>query len=181
MLRQPGAACRGADLRRRPGQGGRPRRARLLGAAAQPESSGGNPGTEPAASHPREVARGGGHPRRVGQLPQRRHRGIHLRRRPRCLLLPRSEHPPAGRTPGHRDGHRPRPDRMHAARGRRRRAGLAGLEPRAAGRLHRSAHLCGGPAEELPAQPRRAHRSAFPGMRAGGRLGRQRHRGVVAL
>ena len=38
----------------------------------------------------------------------------------RRLLLPRDEHPPAGRAPGHRGDHRPRPGRAAAA-GRRRR------------------------------------------------------------
>ena len=41
-------------------------------------------------------------------------------RRPRRVLLPRDEHPPPGRAPGHRAGHRPRPRRRPAPdRGRR--------------------------------------------------------------
>ena len=42
---------------------------------------------------------------RGGRLRRRRHRRVPPRPR-RQLLLPRDEHPPAGRAPGHRDGHR---------------------------------------------------------------------------
>ena len=49
------------------------------------------------------------------------------------VLLPRDEHAPAGRAPGHRDDHRPRPRRVAAARRRRRAAAARGR------RDHRSA------------------------------------------
>ena len=52
-------------------------------------------------ARPRRVAR-------VGRLHQRRHDRVPARRG-RRVLLPRDEHPPAGRASGHRDGHRHRP------------------------------------------------------------------------
>ena len=51
-----GAARRGADLRRRPGPGHRARRARLLGAAAQPEGDRGDAGAGLCRTHARGAA-----------------------------------------------------------------------------------------------------------------------------
>ena len=52
--------------------------------------------------------------RSVG-LHRRGHRGVHrLRGPPRRVLLHGDEHPPAGRAPGHRAGHRHRPGRAAA-------------------------------------------------------------------
>ena len=65
-------------------------------------------------------------PRR--RLHRRRHRRVH-RRRAGPVLLPRDEHPPAGRAPGHRVHDRPRPRRAAARRRRR-----AAPRPVAAGR-----------------------------------------------
>ncbi len=47
----------------------------------------------------------------------------------RRVLLPGDEHPAAGRAPGHRAGHRPRPGRAAAARRRRRAAAAGGARP----------------------------------------------------
>ena len=72
----------------------------------------------------RPPGRGSG--RRPAHRPQRRLRrrwngGVHrLRRPPRRVLLHGDEHPPAGRAPGHRDGHRlgPREWQVRIAAGR---------------------------------------------------------------
>ena len=60
---------------------------------------------------------------RAVELRRRRHVRVPPRRR-RQLLLPRDEHAPPGRAPGHRDGHRPRSRRV-AARRRRGQAAAA--------------------------------------------------------
>ena len=64
--------------------------------------------------------------RRPGvRLHQRRHgRADRQRRAARRVLLHGDEHPPAGRAPGHRDGHRARPRRAAAAHRRRRAAAV---------------------------------------------------------
>ena len=69
------------------------------------------------------------HRRRHGRVPRRRRRPV---------LLPRDEHPPAGRAPGHRVHDRPRP-RRPAARGRRRRASSTRSRRRRTGTRSRSA------------------------------------------
>ena len=59
---------------------------------------------------PRPNRRGRMRHRPQRRLRRRRHRRVHRLRRPaRRVLLHGDEHPAAGRTPGHRDGHRPRP------------------------------------------------------------------------
>ena len=60
--------------------------------------------------------------RGAGDRLRRRRHGRVPRRRRRQLLLPRDEHPAAGRAPGHRVRHRPRPRRPAAARRRGRAA-----------------------------------------------------------
>ncbi len=60
--------------------------------------------------------------RRADRLPQRRHGGVHARRR--RLLLPGAERPDPGGAPGHGARHRRRP-RRGAAPDRKRRAGRA--------------------------------------------------------
>ena len=77
--------------------------------------------------------------------------------------------------------HRPRPDRVHAARGSRRRTRLGRAGSRPAGRRHRGTPLRRGPAEELPAQPRRAQRSTLPRRRTRRRLGQYRQRSLGLL
>ena len=78
----------------------RRRHPRLLAAAAQPEAGRGGAGAVPhrraARAHPRLGQ--GDLPR--GRLPRRRHRRVPRRRR-RLDLLPRGQHPAAGRAPGH--------------------------------------------------------------------------------
>ena len=84
------------------------------------------------------------------------------------LLLPGDEHPPAGRAPGHRDGHRPRP-------GGRRRSRIAEGEPlgpevgrrRAARPRHRGAALRRGSVPRLRALAR-ARSSSCAGPRGRG-------------
>ena len=80
------------------------------------------PGMTPRAPPPDGRGRGRGGAR--GRLPRRGHGGVHRRRR-RRVLLHGDEHAPAGRAPGHRDDHRPRPGRVAAARRRRRAAAAA--------------------------------------------------------
>ena len=116
------APPRGADLRRRRGRGDRARRARLLGAAAQPEGAGGNPGAEPARGRGRGAVRGRGAPGARGVVPFRRHRRIRLRQRHRRVQFPRGQHAAAGRARRHRTGVGRRPGRVDAAAGRGRAA-----------------------------------------------------------
>ena len=130
------APRRGADRRRRPRRGRAPLRARVLDPAPLPEDRGGGPvpgGRRRAARRARAPPRsppgkaigytGAGTVEFVLDQDGR-------------VLLPRGQHPPAGRAPGHRAGHRPRPGRAAAA-GRRGRA--------AARRGHRRARSTGTP------------------------------------
>ena len=57
------------------------------------------------------------------RLRQRRHRRVPLPAGRAALRLPRGQHPPAGRAPGHRADDRPRPRQAAAPRRRRRPAG----------------------------------------------------------
>ena len=108
------------------------------------------------------------------RLSRRRHGRVPAGRR-RRLLLPRDEHPPAGRASGDRGDHRPRPRRVAAPRRARR-------EPAAhpgAGAAHRPCHrgpaLCRGRLCRLPAADR-PHRRLAAGDRAR-RAHRPRHEG----
>ena len=99
----------------------------------------------------------GGRPGPRGRLRQRRHGRVPGRRR--GGLLPRDEHPPPGRAPRHRAGHRPRPGRA-AVRGRAGRA--AAVRQPGPGRrtrpCHRGAGVRRGPVRTAscrrPASPR---------------------------
>ena len=87
-----------------------------------------------------------------GRLLRRRHLRVPRRRR-RHDLLPRGQHPPAGRAPGHRGGlgHRPGPRAVP----HRRRRGARLRRPAAARALVRVPHQRRGPGPRLPARPRR--------------------------
>ena len=89
------------------------------------------------AAHGRGGAGGGAR----GRLCERRH-GRDAADRCGRLLLPRDEHPPPGRAPGHRGGHGPRPRRGPAAdrgRGVARGAGPVGRRRASAGTRSRRA------------------------------------------
>ena len=98
--RDPGA-------RRRSGQCGASRRARLLLAAAPSEDPRGVPvaGTQRRRTPEDRRDGGGGHAQ--DQVPRRRHGGVPVRGR--RVLFHRDEHAPAGGASGHRGGYRYRP------------------------------------------------------------------------
>ncbi len=90
-----------------------------------------------------------------------------VRRRARTeFLFPRDEHAAAGRAPGHRDGHRPRPGRADDPGRRRREAALRPGGHQAQGLGHRGAHLRRGPDPRFPASPA-GWSSAMPRPRRG--------------
>ncbi len=130
------APCRDPGLRRQPRQRHSSGRARLLGAAPPPEGDRGSAlarcQCRPARTHGCGRGRRGPHHR----LSRRGHGRVPAGRR-RRLLLPRDEHPPAGRASGDRGDHRPRSRRM-AAPGRARRDAAAHAGAGAACRATRS-------------------------------------------
>ena len=112
---------RGAGHRRRARHRLGARRARLLGAAPQPE---GDRGVGLAAarrpSRSDELKASAERLARGGRLLRRRHRRVPVPPGREVLRVPRGEHPAAGRAPDHRDHHRHRPGpRPAARRGRR--------------------------------------------------------------
>ena len=160
------APHRGAGLRRRQGQGGAPRRARLLAAAAAPEGDGGGAlaghrRQDPGADRP-DLRRRGGEDR----LCRRRDDRVPLRER--RVLLHRDEHPPAGRAPGDRGDLRRRPgagadprrrrpaDVLHPGRARARRP-----RHRVPDQRREAAAIPAEPGQDQhllrPGRPRRAH------------------------
>ena len=146
-----------------PGRPARQRRRRLhprlLAAAPQPEARRGGPGPlhHRRAAH-RAAAGLQGDPAR-GRLRRRRHLRV-PRRPPGRHLLPRGQHPPAGRAPGVRGGHRHRPRARAVPHRRRRVARLP--RPRAARPLHRVPDQRRGCRPRLPARPRHRHDHARP-------------------
>jgi propionyl-CoA carboxylase alpha chain len=78
------------------------------------------------------------------------------------VRLPRDEHPPAGRAPGHRDDHRPRPRRAAAARRRGTTASARGVRPADPWTRHRGPPDRRRPVERLRALHRRFHRVELP-------------------
>ena len=68
----------------------------------------------------RRAAGGGRAPGRARRLHERRHRRVPLPAGRAAVRLPRGQHPPAGRAPGHRADDRARPRQAAAARRRRR-------------------------------------------------------------
>ena len=167
-------ACRGAGCRRRRGHRVDAGRPGLQRAAAQPEGHrgvrldrAGRRAGEAAALARRRTRPG-------GRVRQRRDGGVPLRAQPAAAVLPRGQHPAAGRAPGHRGHHRRRHRQAAAAHrggrhaGRDRPGRAAGLRARHRGQAYRR-----GPGARLRARPRpdRASRPA-------GRPGHQgRHRG----
>lgn len=111
----PRPARRGPGVRRRLRRGPRPRHARLLAAAAQPEGRRGVPGAGPARRRPPSPGRLGRRAVFFGAVPLGGHGRVRLRPRARRGGVPRGQHPVAGRAPGHRGGVRRRPGRLDAA------------------------------------------------------------------
>ena len=129
-VRSNPAAHRGAGARRRLRQRRPPRRARVLPAAPPPE---GHRGGAVAAARRRRPGPRIGAARRATPPAACDYAGagtvefIVSARPARRVLLHGDEHPAAGRAPGHRAGHRPRPGRAAAAhRGGRAAADRAG-------------------------------------------------------
>ncbi len=83
---------------------------RLLGAASPPEADRGSTRTLAARRSRSSHGRSGGEGGQGRRLLRRRHRRVHLPGR--RLLLPRDEHPTAGRALRQRDDHRHRPRRV---------------------------------------------------------------------
>ena len=156
-LPRPLASRRGPGARRPARQRDRRRHPRLLAAAPQPEArrrgAGAVPHRRSARAHPRERQ---GH-LQGGRLLRRRHGRVPRRQRRRDQL-PRGQHPPAGRAPGHRGDqrHRPRPRAVPHRRGRE--AALH-RRPHAARALLRVPHQRRGPGTQLPARTRHRHRT----------------------
>ena len=149
------APHRGAAARRSARHGRAVRRARVLDPAPAPEGDRGEPvaGDRP----PRCGAGSPARPRRspAGRLHATPARSSSCSTPDGIVLLPRDEHPAAGRAPGHRDGHRPRP-RAVADPDRPRRAPhpRPGGAARAARPRHRVPRLRRGSRQRLPALAR---------------------------
>ena len=122
-LRAPRAPRRGADPRRQPRQPGAPVRARLHGAAAQPEGGRARAGGIPHAtrSAPSSVRRGARRSAARRDYAERRHGRVPAGRRHRQVLLHRGQSAHPGRAHGDRVRHRHR-HRQGADPHRRRRA-----------------------------------------------------------
>ncbi len=120
--RVPGAPGDGRPARRGAGDRGRAGhrvgagRARLLGAAAQPEDHRGVRLPGPRRRAGRRAEGVGRAARAGGGLPGRGHRRVPLPPRRAAVRVPGGEHAPAGRAPDHRDHHRRRPGEGAAAR-----------------------------------------------------------------
>ncbi|CAA9481245.1 MAG: Biotin carboxylase of acetyl-CoA carboxylase, partial [uncultured Solirubrobacteraceae bacterium] len=155
---------RGPGARRPPRQRDPPRRARLLHPAPPPEADRGVARADgrPGAARAHRRHRHGRRPR--GRLPLGgNHRGPARRRR---VLLPRDEHPRAGRALRHRGDDRHR-HRARADPRRRRRAAVGRPGGRRPARpRHRVPHQRGGRLQELRARAG-AHRGLPRAVRAG--------------
>ena len=116
--------------------------------------------------------------RGLGALPVGGNRRVRLRRRPRRGVVPRDEHPPAGRTPGHRGGHRRRPRRVDAAPRRAARppcsTALPDTGPGSAATPSRRASTPRTPATTTGPAPGLLTRCEFPGAHARRHVGRDR-------
>ena len=107
------------------------------------------------------AAGGGGAPGQGGRLRQRRHGRVPLPAGRAALRVPRGQHPPAGRAPGHRADHRARPRQAAAARRRGRPAGGRAAADR--GLRHRGPPQRRGPAAGVrPGAGHHRDRSTLP-------------------
>ena len=128
-LGRPAPAHRDPGPGRRPRQRRPPRRARVLACSAATRRSSRRRRRRCSTRRPGpRIGAAAVRGRALRRLRRRGHRRVHRVRRPaRRVLLHGDEHPPAGRAPGDRAGHRPRPGRVAAAgRGRRAAAVRAG-------------------------------------------------------
>ena len=154
-IRRGAAPHRDPAHRRRPRQLHLPVGARVLDPAPPPEGDRGGAEPLPRRQDAQGDGRAGGGARQGGQIQERRHGRVHRRQEPQ-VLLPRDEHPPAGRASGDRADHRPRSRRADDPRRGRREAAVP-AEGREARRLGgRGAALCRGPVPQLPALDRTA-------------------------
>ena len=112
--------------------------ARVLDPAPAPEGDRGGAQPLPRRQDAQGDGRAGGGAGQGGQIQERRHGRVHRRQAPQ-VLLPRDEHPPAGRASGDRADHRPRSRRADDQGRRRREAAVPaeGREARMAGRSRR--------------------------------------------
>ena len=161
-LRREGPPRRDPGLRRHPRQRDPPLRARLLAAAPPPEGHRG--GARARASTRRRARRWAqaavAAARAVGYVGAGTVEFLFDGAR---VLLPRDEHAPAGRAPGHRDDHRNRPGRVAAARRERRVAAAAAGAGRAPWPRGRGPALRRGSRARLPAFHRPPRAPALPG------------------
>ena len=137
-----------------------PRRARMLDPAAQPEGHRGGALAAARREDPQGDGRAGRRARQGRRLRFRRHRRVRRRPGPE-LLLPRDEHPPAGRASGHRADHRRRSRRADDPRRRRREAALQAVGREAQRLGGREPRLRRGSVPQLPAV-HRAPREVSP-------------------
>ena len=113
------------------------RRARLLGAAAQPEGHRRDARSQSARADPLRALGHGAAARPVGQLRERRHGRVSLRRRDGRILFSRGQHASPGRARRDRRSHRRRSRRMDGATGGGR-SFAPGAERHKASSVHRS-------------------------------------------
>ena len=131
------------------------------------------------ARAPRGDGRGRRRGREGGRLRRRRHGRVHRPSR-RPLLLHGDEHAAAGRAPGDRDDHRPRPGRVAAPRRRRRAAAARQDELAIHGHAIEARIYAEDPDTRLPAVDRHAVHLAPPAQ-SGSRARRHRRRAGDAI